>query len=205
MSAKIAFWSGIFGVFVLIAYTSIGGATYPGYNHLTQYMSELGAVGAPHHTLISWGGFFLFGMLITLFAISAGIALPKSALSMIGFLGLAAYASGSTAAAFFPCDFGCRPEQPSFSQLMHTLIGGISYLLGVVGLMLLGIAALKWNNAKHLAILGIAAGIFAFIALGFLDPSFTYLGLAQRALEACINLWILACAFYIRTQAKILV
>lgn len=53
MSTAVAFWTGLLGVAVLVTYVIIGGATYPDYNHLTQNVSELGAIDAPHKELIS--------------------------------------------------------------------------------------------------------------------------------------------------------
>ena len=198
MTARICFWSAILGVAVLVSYGVIGGAAWPGYDHLTQYLSELGAVGAPYADMISWGGFFLFGVLIIIFALTAYLALPKSSGSALGFLGIAWYAAGSLMAAFFPCDAGCRPAEPSASQLLHNLFGGTGYLAGVVALFLLAGAARHWDGGKHLAPLGIACGVAAAVGFLGLDPSFDYLGAAQRLLELAMNGWILTCAFYVR-------
>ena len=200
MMARVSFWSAVLGGLVLVIYAAAGGAAWPGYNHLTQYLSELGAVGAPHHELISWGGFFLFGALIIVFALTAFLSLPKSTASFLGFLGIAWYAAGSVAAAFFPCDAGCRPEEPSFSQEMHNLFGGTGYLAGVIALFILAGAARHWEGGKNLDLLGVVCGIAGVIGFLGLDPSFTYLGAAQRLLEAGMNVWILACAFYVRSR-----
>ncbi len=202
MTAKISFWSAIIGIVVIISYAILGGMTYPAYDHAAQYLSELGAIDAPHRELISWGGFFLFGVLIILFAITAWLSLPKSTLMTVGFIAIAYYAVGSMQAAFFPCDIGCRPEDPSFSQIMHNVIGGTSYLAGLIGLIILGKIARKWQNASALSWFGIIGGVIGIIAFGFLDPSFAYVGIAQRVLETCMNFWILLCAFYIRKQSS---
>lgn len=198
MAGKTAFWSALAGVVVLLLYAIIGGASYPGYSHVSQYLSELGAVGAPHAELVSWAGFFVFGVLIIIFSISALLALPAAWRSPLGFAGLLLYALGSVQAAFFPCDPGCSGPDPSLSQVLHTALGGISYLSGLIGLLILGLAARRWDGGKHLAVLGIGGGVIGMIAFAGLDPSNPWLGLAQRVLEACINVWILACAFYLR-------
>ena len=41
----------------------LGGAMQPGYSHVADYISELGAVGAPHGQAISVAGFLPIGFL----------------------------------------------------------------------------------------------------------------------------------------------
>lgn len=196
MIRTIAFWAAILGYVLLAILIVGGGAAWAGYSHATQFISELGATGAPHGRLVSLGGFLPIGICVTLFAILAAMIEPRSVLRTLGFLCLAVFASGYTAAAFFPCDFGCRPAVPSFSQQMHTLFGLGGYVFGPIGLIMLGIAARSWPGGKWLSPLGVVCGLVAgaaFFGIGGDAP-----GLAQRVLEAAVALWILACAFSLR-------
>lgn len=112
-------------------------------------------------------------------------------------VGIAFYALGYVAAAFFPCDPGCRPVEPSLSQFIHNLVGGAGYLAGPVALILLGLPARRWPDARHLFVLGVSCGGLSLVAFSFMSPAFAYVGVAQRVIEACMLLWTVACAFYL--------
>lgn len=197
MSGKLAMVCGVLGALWLLALVVAGGAKFPGYNHATQYISELGANGAPHGPVVSWAGFLPAGLLVIAFAIFAWSAAPKSVWSAAGFFGVIVFAVGYAGSAFFPCDYGCRPEAPSFSQQMHYLVGLPGYFAAPLTLALLGVAARSWPQARHLTILGFVCATSALLALVFLSPDFAYLGVAQRALEASVLIWIVACALYL--------
>ena len=185
MIRTIAFWAAITGYALLAVLIVAGGAAWPGYSHSSQFISELGATGAPYGRLISLGGFLPIGVCVTLFAILAAVIEPRGVLRTLGFLGLVLFASGYTVAAFFPCDFGCRPATPSFSQMMHNLFGLGGYVFGPIGLILLGLTARKWPGGRWLSPLGLICGLVAgaaFFGMGSDAP-----GLAQRVLEGAFT------------------
>jgi hypothetical protein len=189
--------AGVLGALWVLALTLIGGASFPDYNHGGQFISELGATGAPHGWKVSWFGFLPAGILVCAFSLFAWIAAPRSVPSTLGFVGIFLFAIGYVGAAFFPCDFGCRPQTPSFSQTMHELIGLAGYLLAPVTLLLLALAARSWPNAGWLAVLGFVTAVAALGGLVMLDPDFALVGAAQRLLEASVLGWIVACAAYL--------
>ena len=57
MSGKLALITGVLGVAWLVAMVVIGGVSWEGYDHVAQYISELGANGAPFGWQVSWLGF----------------------------------------------------------------------------------------------------------------------------------------------------
>ncbi len=194
---KLALTTGVLGALWVLALTLIGGATFPGYDHAGQFISELGATGAPHGWKVSWLGFLPAGILVCAFALFGWLAAPRSVLSTLGFVGIFLFAIGYVGSTFFPCDFGCRPENPSFSQVMHELVGLAGYLFAPLTLLLLGLSARKWPGAGWLAILGYITAVTALAGLVKLDPSFAHVGVAQRVLEASVLGWIVACAIYL--------
>lgn len=197
MNGKFAMACGVLGALWIVALTLAGGATFPDYDHASQFMSELGANGAPYGQLVSWAGFLPIGLLMQAFAIFAWLAAPKSLWSAIGFLGVFVFYFGYTGSAFFPCDYGCRPEEPSFSQTMHYLVGLPGYFLAPLTLALLGVAARNWPKARHLNILGFVCATSALLALAFLSPDYEYVGAAQRVLEASMLIWVAVCGLYL--------
>ena len=160
---KLAMVTALLGAAWLLAMVLIGGATFPSYDHVSQYISELGATGAPRGFEVSWFGFLPIGILICAFAIFAGLAAPRSVLAVLGFIGVFLFSIGYVGSAFFPCDFGCRPEEPSLSQVMHELVGLAGYLLAPLTLLLLGLAAWSWPRARWLAAFSFVAAAGALV------------------------------------------
>lgn len=198
MIRTIAFWAAILGYALLVVMVVAGGAAWPGYSHIGQFISELGATGAPHARLVNFGAFLPIGLLISLFAVLAMLIPPRGLLRMLGFLGIVVFATGYTGAAFFPCDFGCDPVKPdpSSSQRLHFLFGAAGYLLAAPTLVVLAIASRRWPGGRLLFPLGIVCAGVAGLALFAMTPPVE--GLFQRLLEGAVALWILACAFTLR-------
>ena len=189
---------GIASVFLL---TVLGGASFPGYSHTSQFISELGATGAPHATLVRFGGFLPASVFLCLFVVGAFKVLPRSNLTTVGLGGIAVFALGYMAAVFFPCDPGCRPLQPSVSQMMHNIFGLVGYLLAPLFLFLLGWKARNWPGGSHLRMSAFVAAVFSLAGLLALDPESAYVGIAQRTIEASVLIWILIFAWYVNSRS----
>lgn len=195
---KLAFWSAVVSYVLFLLTLVIAAENYPGYRHASQFVSELGASGAPTEMFFRFGNFLPCGILIMVFSFASIKVLPKSGVTTLGFCLLAYNALGSLTAAFFPCDFGCRPESPSVSQIIHNLVGLGGYLAAIAGLFVLAIQARTWHGLRYLFPLGIGCGLAALTSLLFVDPGFVFAGLAQRSLEFSVGLWVLGCAWGLR-------
>ncbi|ANP47494.1 hypothetical protein ATE48_17050 [Candidatus Viadribacter manganicus] len=203
MNGKLAMITGLLGAAWLVAMVLIGGASFDGYDHVAQYISELGANGAPYGWHVSWMGFLPIGVLICAFAYFAWRAAPRSVLATLGFVGVFLFSIGYVGSAFFPCDYGCRPDNPSFSQVMHELVGLAGYLLAPLTLIVLGLAAWKWPGAAWLAVVAFIAAVGALVGLGgIMDAASPQVGLYQRALEASVLGWIVSCSLYLGLKNK---
>lgn len=188
---------GIAGAAWVVGLTIIGGAMTPGYDHGTQFISELGAKGAPHAREINLLGFLPAGIFVTLFAVTAWMALPRTIWSALGFLGIVLFAVGYGAAAFFSCDAGCKMDNPSQEQMMHTMFGLAGYVGAPAALLALSRAATRWPGATMLSVLGIASAVGALAGfLAMLSPEYGYTGFAQRVLESSVLIWVVSCSFY---------
>lgn len=201
MVGRLAMICALLGAVWLLAMVVIGGLTFPGYDHASQYISELGANGAPFGFQVSWYGFLPVGLLVVAFAVSAWLATPRSVLGTLGFIGIVLFAVGYVGATFFPCDYGCRPEDPSPSQAMHLLFGLAGYLLAPLTLLLLSLAARKWPNARSVVLAGFIAAPIALMAFLTMAPDSPFVGVSQRALEASVIGWVVACGLYLGHQS----
>ncbi len=203
MTSWLALITGILGTLAVFLVTVLGGANFPNYSHASQFISELGASGAPNARIINLAGFLPAGLLISAFTFFAWRSLPRSRATTLGMLGLALFAIGYIAAAFFPCEPGCRPAQPSLSQAMHNLLGLAGYLTAPLSLLVLGWAARRWSKAAYLSTLGFIGGGLALLSLLFLSPDFRYAGVAQRVLEGSVLGWVVVCALYINGSSSV--
>lgn len=168
-----------------------GGAAYPGYDPLRQYVSELGATGAATGEAVSWFGFFPSGVLIVGFCLLAAAVLRRNMMAVLGLLLLAWYAFGLVGAALYPCAFECSRVEPSPSQMMHDLIGGTGYLAGVFGLLLAAVSTRR-SRAQWLMPLGLICFVVALVAFGALVAEVDMLGLVQRILELALTVFLLS-------------
>lgn len=184
-------------VFVLWA-----AALTPNYSHASQFISELGATGAPNELIVRLAGFLPAGALLLAFSAVAFTAIPRSRSVSLSLFGLALYAAGYLVAAAFPCDAGCRPTEPSISQLIHNAGGLVGYLVAPVFLFTLARSAGSWPGATHLSRAGYFASAVAFVGLVTLSPSSGVGGLSQRALEFAVLGWVAMLGVYLAKQRR---
>ncbi len=172
----------------------IGGALYPGYDPVRQYVSELGATGAVTGQAVSQFGFMPSGVLLGAGFVVAAWSVRRSGLAVAGCLLLAWYGASLFGAGVYPCAFECGRADTSINQLMHDLIGGTGYLAAPFGIWLVA-AGVRRQGPTWLFPLGLVCGLIA--AVGFAgviaDPEWG--GLAQRALEAAITVFAVAFAW----------
>lgn len=202
MLNKLVLTSACLGALTVLMLTIIGGAAFPNYSHLSQFISELGAHGAPHAALINFAGFLPAGIFICAFAVLAWLALPRSAGTTLGMVGIVLFGVGYIVAAFYPCDAGCRPAAPSADQAIHNALGLVGYLSAPFTLALLGWKARSWPGGKTLSLHGFIGAVGAFIGITFLSPEFPYVGLAQRLLEISVLSWVVACGFFVNHMRR---
>lgn len=203
MAHQLAFATALATVLFVTLLALLGGIATPGYSHVSQFISELGATQAPYEYASRFIGFLPAGIALLAFAWLAHGALPKSRLTTLAFLALAIYALGYIAAAFFPCDPGCRPKNPSASQWVHNAVGGLGYLAAPAFLLVFAIRSRSWPSASALPMVGFVAAAISLLGLLTLSPSSAYVGLSQRAIEASVLGWVAACGWYVQTRLRV--
>jgi hypothetical protein len=197
MLKQVAFGCAILSLVVLGAATVRGGLAYPGYDHLTQYISELGANGAPTGHSVSLA-FMVSGGLLAAFWLLCAVLFPRGPLAIIGFGLSALNGLGLLSGGVFPCDFECAFSDPSPAAALHEALGGLGYLCGVAGVFLVGFAARRWPNGSGLFVLSLVCGVPALLALGMIGPEVAWRGAGQRVLEVALAVWTLGVAVRVR-------
>ncbi|RZJ28911.1 MAG: DUF998 domain-containing protein [Brevundimonas sp.] len=187
----------------LLSLLILGGATlaasltYPGYDHVRQFISELGATGALTGPYVSLA-FIVSGALLTAFWLLCAVLYPRTPLFILGFLLSALNGLGLMFGGVFPCDFECEMGDASRSGVLHELLGGIGYLAGVAGVILIGLAARGRPGLRGLFALSLICGIPAACVVWLVHPGFAWMGLAQRILETAFAVWAVAVALTLR-------
>jgi len=180
----------------LVATVVIAGALHPGYDHASQFMSELGAGQAPNAWAVNYLGFLPTELLFLAFIGLALGRVGRNGWLRSGLLALGLYAVGLVLAAFFPCDSGCRPEDPTTTHLVHIASGLGAYLFAILGLFPLVVGRFH-SKDRGLAVSGLVVGLFALVCFIQLTPDNPLVGLYQRALETGLYLWCIAFAFHL--------
>ena len=124
------------GVGAPIVYTAAAIAAsinYPDYDHLKNFVSELGATGAPGAAIMNFAGFLAYGVLMLAFALAVHRGIRADADGWLAPTVLALYGLAYTGLAFAPCDPGCQAATPSLHHRIHFLLGDFIVLAAVVG------------------------------------------------------------------------
>lgn len=173
----------------------------PDYSHASQFISELGARGAPYAPAMNLLGFLPAGLSALVFVIAAWNSFPRSKAWVFGLIGVAAYSTGYLVAVPFPCDPGCRPEDPSLSQLVHNFGGLLGYGLAPFSLFALRRATRKWGDARLLTAWATAGSVVSLLGLLTLSPESPLVGVSQRLIETAMLGWIVLCGMHARRTA----
>lgn len=164
------------------------GLIQPGYDPVTQLMSELGVSSAPHAGIMNLVGFGLTGFLITLFSVSlysiAGERWPGAigsglvALCGLFFIGMAA----------FSCDSGCVPV--TLAGRIHLQLGLAALLVAVGASLLIGYSLRgtgSWGGYWQYS-LCTGAGVLLLLQVFISAPVAD--GLVQRIMVGALFLWM---------------
>ncbi len=207
MYKTIVFWLGILGVLFFVISAILGGFQFEEYSHFHQFISESYASGTPYGNQLRFFGYLPSGIMIGLFALSAPRFLPESKGIKITFWLFAIfYGLGTVVVGLFPCDEGCNREfiDPSISQIIHNLVGGLTYFIVPFLVIVIGILARSWTNSRPYTMTTIVCGTIALVFAWMMmaNPNGSYIGLYQRFVEGALLFWVVNTAILVkRTKA----
>ena len=174
----------IFAIIVIIA-----GLLRPDYSHLTNFVSELGAVGAPN-AIIQRINFVLVGILIVAFTFGLHRGIGDGKGSIIGPLLIAIFGLSALVSGIFSTD----PIQPgSFSEIMHQMSSAIGSTAAIIAFFIISERLGKdilWRRYRYFSIvIAFVAIVVSLVGVGVLGV-LGVPGLAQRLFLAMLFLWI---------------
>ncbi|SFQ97577.1 DUF998 domain-containing protein [Poseidonocella sedimentorum] len=165
------------------------GALTPGYSHITQFMSALGADGAPFAAWTNYAVFIPAEILLLAFLALLRASCEDSKATRVALICLFSYAALLIAAAVLPCDAGCQSAGEGASNtnahIAHMAIAATAYPLALIGLVTLGLSAPKASPLRRVALPAALVGVGLFVAIAVFEDA---QGLVQRLLETWIYL-----------------
>jgi hypothetical protein len=186
---RLLLWTGVLSSVVYVAADVLGAMRWPGYDPLSQTISELSAIGAPSRPL--WGAFgFVYDLLLVTFGVLVCQgARGRRAVRVIGAALIAIASIG-----FFWPPMHLRGEPPTLTDTLHVVWASVVSLLILtavaVGTRALGRAFRRFSFASLAALL--AFGTLTFLQAPKLaagEPT-PWLGLVERANLATYLLWV---------------
>jgi hypothetical membrane protein len=160
------------------------------YNHITQYMSELGAVDAPNALMMNVLGFMVLGCLLILFSIALDQGISEGPAGRLGPLLVFISGLAMILVGFFPCDPGCK--NVSMIGLIH---GNIAFIaqFALVGAPLFLLFRLdeddRWSRYVLFSFIVVIIG--AMLGVLFrLNVLEEWVGLMQRLSFGVLFVWV---------------
>lgn len=193
-------WVAVVGAGATVGLPLVAALGSPGYSHRSQYISELGARGAPDGALVSVG-FVAIGVVWlawTALAIRRFRAMVGTATAIVVAVALVGGGLGASYAVtgVARCDPGC-PETGDLgtAQQVHGIAGSLGYTLAAAGLVTFAVAARRDPRSRRL---GRATLVVAPVAVALAAATASidgWRGALQRALEVVVVGWLLAAAW----------
>ena len=134
---------------------------YPGYSHLDQAMSQLGAQGSPTQGFSAWVNNLPLGVLFVLFAVGVMRQVRGSRLALFSAVLIFVHGLASFATGYFACDQGCAPAQPSFSQQMHNLAGLVMFLSLTLASLIWAFTSRRLLGSRGFGLFSLACTVLA--------------------------------------------
>ena len=168
-----------------------------GYNHCSNYMSELGATGLHNAYVMKFGGFFMTSILLILYSVTfPTIVEYKGKAKIVAFFTLLIHAIFLNGAGVFSCDLGCSPENPTSDQNFHDFFGAITIFILPISIMIWGYVFDKSSEewTKKIKVFSYICGIIgllSYLAMMISDETRTGTGLFQRLSLGSSYFWVL--------------
>lgn len=196
ISLRLAAVSGITAPVLWAILAVVGGLLRPGYNPLTQAVSELGEAGAPLGSALAQRGVVgSFGLLTIVLAVALHGSIGAGRGSKAGPSLVATFGVFITLQAlFFPCDPGC--VNTSFTGEMHGWTGLAAFLALMLGMLAISQRMKKDGRWKSYRLYSVATvvvyvGLYIGFVLGYeVVSGLGVQGVMQRIVLGVPILWV---------------
>jgi hypothetical membrane protein len=180
-------------------------ALRPGYSHLSQFMSELGATGTPNAALMNVAGFIPTGLLIAAFGVALTRSLGSGVRSLLAGALVTLFGVGVFLAGIFSCDAGC-PTGPgtTLEARTHDAVSIPAFISAILGIGLWGFEFRRrpgWDRIWKYSAASSAAAAVCLVATASSIDGRVLTGLWQRLLLGTLFVWYAVIAVRLYTGA----
>lgn len=198
---------GVFAPLLWLAVIVIAGELRPGFDHVGQYISELGERGSATEILMRFGGFVATGVLHVAYAAAFYATLSRISdhwrltLLVAGLIALNGI--GRIGAGLFACEPGCvAPE--ILTQRLHGLSATLAFL-SIAAAAILGAIIFRGDKRlRPLSAYSLGSGFAGLIFLWLMSSSqaeHIFTGLYERLASGVLSLWVLVTALWLLSIA----
>lgn len=197
---------GLLGPLLWAAAIIIAGELRPGFDHVSQYISELGERGSSTGVLMRLGGFAGSGVLIAGYAAAFHATVvrvtDRPRLALLVAVLVALDGIGRVGAGIFPCEPGCAAPEV-LSQRLHSLSATIAFLALAAAALLGTLLFRRDARLRPLSAYSLASGCAGLIFLVLMSASEAtagHAGLYERLASGALTLWIFVTAWRLRAR-----
>jgi len=176
---------------VMVVFIITAALVTPGYSHLSETVSQLGAQGRPHPEVMN-AGFIIYGLLINGFAYSLYRRLERHTGAKTVWLLLGIYGTGVLLSGIFQDDSKALGTVATMQGTMHSVFAMIGFFALVIGMVVF--ARIVYLNPAWRGFMQFSIAIAVLnlvLSLMFLIEVFGPVeGLLQRAFYAISLVWV---------------
>lgn len=197
---RVGLLCGVVAPVLWVAVIVMAGELRPGFDHLGQYISELGERGSTTETFMRYAGFVATGLLHVGYAAAFHATLARitgrSRLTLLVAALIALNGLGRIGAGIFACEPGCAAPE-ILGQRLHSLSATIAFL-AIAAAALLG--ALLFHGDRRLQPLSAyslatgGAGLLFLALMSASEAMRAHTGLYERLASGVLTLWVLVTA-----------
>jgi hypothetical membrane protein len=183
----------------------IAGEMRPGFDHVGQYISELGEHGSTTERFMRYGGFLSTGLMHVGFAAAFYVTIVRATdrprLTLLVAVLIALNGIGRIGAGFFACEPGCTAPE-SLDQRLHGLSATIAFLAIAAAALLGTIIFHRDSRLRPLTAYSLITGCVGLVFLALMSSSeatVAYVGLYERLASGVLTLWVFVTAARLNT------
>lgn len=180
------------------------GELRPGFDHVVQYISELGERGSSTEIPMRYGGFVATGLMHIAYALAFYVTVKRATqrpwLTLLVALLIALNGLGRIGAGIFACEPGCAAPDV-LAQRLHSQSATVAFL-AIAGATLLG--AILFRNARRLrslsaySLLSGTTGLIFLALMSASEATHAHTGLFERLASGVLTLWVFVTALRLR-------
>lgn len=180
------------------------GELRPGFDHVVQYISELGERGSSTEMPMRYGGFVTTGLMHIAYALAFYVTVKRATqrpwLTLLVALLIGLNGLGRIGAGIFACEPGCAAPDV-LAQRLHSQSATVAFL-AIAGATLLG--AILFRNARRLrslsaySLLSGTAGLIFLALMSAGEATPVHAGLYERLASGVLTLWVFVTALRLR-------